>query len=63
MAIEINQRKGIGTALLQDVLKRYADVRQIELVTENTEKTVAFYKSLGFKELTEIGCCGFMRCS
>ena len=58
-----NQRKGIGTALLQDVLKRYADVRQIELVTDNTEKTVAFYKSLGFKELTEIGCCGFMRCS
>ena len=63
MAIEINQRKGIGTALLQDVLKRYADVRQIELVTDNTEKTVAFYKSLGFKELTEIGCCGFMRSS
>ena len=58
-----NQRKGIGTALLQDVLKRYADVRQIELVTDNTEKTIAFYKSLGFKELTEIGCCGFMRCS
>ena len=47
----------------QDVLKRYADVRQIELVTDNTEKTAAFYKSLGFKELTEIGCCGFMRCS
>ena len=63
MAIEINQRKGIRTALLQDVLKRYADVRQIELVTDNTEKTVAFYKSLGFKELTEIGYCGFMRSS
>ena len=56
------QRQGIGTALLQAVLKRYANVRQIELVTDNTEKTIAFYKSLGFRELTELGCCGFMRC-
>lgn len=56
------QRQGIGTALLQAVLKRYANVRQIELVTDNTEKTITFYKSLGFRELTELGCCGFMRC-
>ena len=56
------QRQGVGTALLQAVLKRYANVRQIEVVTDNTEKTIAFYKSLGFRELTELGCCGFMRC-
>ncbi|MBQ1293057.1 MAG: GNAT family N-acetyltransferase, partial [Clostridiales bacterium] len=56
------QRKGIGTALLKAVLDRYPEVRQIELVTDNTPKTVAFYKSLGFKEFSEIGCCGFMRC-
>ena len=40
------QRQGVGTALL----------------TDNTPKTVAFYKSLGFSELSEIGCCGFVRC-
>ena len=57
-----HQRKGIGTALLKAVLDRYPEVRQIELVTDNTPKTVAFYKSLGFKEFSEIGCCGFMRC-
>lgn len=56
-----HQRKGIGTALLQAVLDRYNHVRQIELVTDNTEKTIAFYKSMGFLELAEIGCCGFMR--
>lgn len=55
------QRKGIGTALLQEVLKRFDHVRQIELATDNTPKTITFYKSLGFSELREIGCCGFIR--
>lgn len=55
------QRQGVGTALLKTVLDRYPDVRQIELVTDNTPKTLAFYKSLGFSEYSEIGCCGFMR--
>ena len=57
-----HQRRGVGTALLKAVLVRYPDVRQVELVTDNIPKTVAFYKSLGFSELSEIGCCGFMRC-
>ena len=55
-----HQRKGIGSALLKAVLDRYAGVRQIELVTDNTEKTVAFYQSMGFRELSELGCRGFM---
>ena len=55
------QRQGVGTALLKAVLEKYPNVRQIELATDNTPKTVAFYKSLGFSEYSEIGCCGFMR--
>ena len=55
------QRKGIGTALLQAMLDRYNYVRQIELATDNTPKTISFYKSMGFREMSEIGCCGFMR--
>ena len=43
------------------VIDRYAHVRQIQLLTDNTPKTVAFYRSLGFLELSELGCCGFMR--
>lgn len=56
------QGHGVGTALLKEVLNRYSAVRQIELATDNTPKTVSFYKSLGFSEFSEIGCCGFMRC-
>lgn len=55
------QRKGIGTALLQAVLDRFSHVRQMELATDDTPKTIAFYKSLGFSPMPEIGCCGFMR--
>lgn len=49
------QRQGIGTALLKAVLERYKNVRQIQLVTDNTPKTVAFYKSLGFLDLQSLG--------
>ena len=56
-----HQRKGIGTALLKAILDRYNYVRQIELATDNTPKTIAFYKSMGFREMSEIGCCGFMK--
>lgn len=56
------QRKGIGSALLQAILDRYSHVRQIELATDNTPKTIAFYKSMGFRELSEIDCCCFMKC-
>ena len=56
------QRQGVGTALLKAVLERYANVRQIELTTDQTPETAAFYRSLGFTEFSEIGCCGFMKC-
>ena len=55
------RRKGVGTALLQAVLDRYQHVRQIELVTDNSEETVAFYRSMGFRDLSELGCRGFMK--
>lgn len=56
-----HQRKGVGSALLKAVLQKYGNVRQIELATDNTPKTVAFYKAMGFKEMSELGCCGFMK--
>lgn len=55
------QRKGVGSALLQALLDKYSHVRQIELATDNTLKNIAFYKKMGFREMSEIGCCGFMR--
>lgn len=56
-----HQRKGVGSALLKAVLQKYSQVRQIELATDNTPKTVAFYRSMGFKEMSEVGCCGFIK--
>ena len=38
------QRKGIGKALLEKILSEYKDVYQKHLLTENTEKTIQFYK-------------------
>lgn len=55
------QRRGIGTALLKAIIRRYPDVYQTELVTDNTEKTIAFYKSLGFTPTAELGCLGFIK--
>ena len=55
------QRQGIGTALLKAVLERFSNVRQIQLVTDDTPKTIAFYRSLGFSDLASLGCCGFMK--
>ena len=42
------QRKGIGTALVKAVLDRFPLVRQVELTTDNTAKTLAFYRSSAF---------------
>lgn len=56
-----HQRRGIGSRLMQAVLQRFSHVRQIELTTDNTPKTMAFYKSQGFLELSELGCRGFMK--
>ena len=55
------QGKGIGKALIKAMLDCYPNVRQIHLTTDIDPKTIAFYKSVGFSELSEIDCCGFMR--
>ena len=56
-----HQRRGVGTTLVKAVLNRFSHVRQIELATDDTEKTKAFYRSCGFLPMKEIGCCGFMK--
>ncbi len=53
------QRQGIGTALLKQILQYYKHVYQKHLLTENTEKTIQFYKSLGFIMDTDMDCRAF----
>ena len=54
------QRQGVGTCLAKAIISKFESVRQIVLITDSTEKTVSFYRSLGFGKLEDAGCCGFM---
>lgn len=56
-----HQRQGIGSKLLASMLEHYSNVYQICLMTDDTEKTISFYRSCGFTKASDIGCCGFMR--
>jgi len=55
------QRQGIGTALLKMIMEEYRGVYQLHLLTDNTDKTIAFYKSLGFIMDTEMDCRAFSK--
>ena len=52
------QRQGIGSALMKEALEDYKDAYQVQLVTEQTEKNVGFYRSLGFEALSIYDCIG-----
>ena len=54
------QRQGIGQALINQTLAAAKNIRQIFLSTENTEKTVQFYRSVGFVTMEEIGAVTFI---
>lgn len=56
------QLQKIGTRLLTSILEKYKDVYQKILLTENTEKTASFYKSIGFTNVAEMGCLSFAFC-
>lgn len=55
------QRKGIGTKLLRTLMDKYKHVYQMELLTDNTEKTKAFYRSVGFTVADEMGSVAFIK--
>ena len=46
------QRSGIGRALMEAVLARFASVRQVGLLTDDEERQHAFYESMGFRNIT-----------
>ena len=52
------QRQGIGRSLMKEALEDYKDAYQVQLVTEQTEKNVGFYRSLGFEALSTYNCIG-----
>ena len=54
------QRQGIGSNLMKEALADYKDAYQIQLATEQTEKPLNFYRSLGFKILSTYDCTGMI---
>lgn len=57
------QRQGVGSALMRAVLEKYASVYQVELLTDSTEKSKAFYSSVGLVPVSELGCSAYIRMS
>ena len=60
IVLPIYQRQGIGSALMKEALEDYKDVYQVQLVTEQTEKNLGFYRSLGFETLSTYDCAGMI---
>ncbi len=58
IVLPIYQRQGIGSALMKEALEDYKDAYQVQLVTDQTEKNVGFYSSLGFEALSTYDCIG-----
>jgi len=55
------QRQGIGAHLLQSILDKYKDIRQIVLMTDKTEKTEAFYRKNGMSKACEFQGVAFVK--
>ena len=54
------QRQGIGSNLMKEALADYKDAYQIQLATEQIEKNLGFYRSLGFETLSTYDCTGMI---
>ena len=57
----VYQRRGIGTKLINSVLKKYDSVRQKVLLTENIVKTRMFYESCDFNSCDKYNLIAFYR--
>ena len=60
IVLPIYQRQGIGSALMKEALEDYKDAYQVQLVTEQTEENVGFYRSMGFETLSTYDCTGMI---
>lgn len=55
------QRRGIDCRLLEAMPGAYSHVRQRLLTTDDTPQTLAFYRTLGFVPVGELGCVALQR--
>lgn len=55
------QKKGIGSRFLKIILDEYKDIRQIILLTDDTEKSIKFYEKNGFTKVSKYKTVAFMK--
>lgn len=55
------QRRGLGRELLNHILAEYSSVYQLHLLTDDSEKTRAFYESMGLEQVESLGARAFTR--
>ena len=63
LVLESYQGKGIGSHLLKLILEEYKTIRQIVLMTDNTEKTINFYQKNGMVDTAEYNGVAFVKYS
>lgn len=61
LILEKYQSMGLGSLIINKILKDYKEVRQILLITEDTEKTVNFYKKNKLTDASKLGVVTFMK--
>lgn len=54
-------RQGIGSELMNRMLEQSRNFRQVVLTTEDDEKTIQFYRSVGMMPMQETGAISFMK--
>ena len=54
------RRQGIGKKLVNQTLKKYENVRQILLLTDEQPDTIMFYEKVGFQQTKELKLTSFI---
>lgn len=55
------QGNGIGSKLIKLILEEYKDIRQVVLLTEDSEKTIGYYKKNGLTDVRDLECTAFVK--
>jgi ribosomal protein S18 acetylase RimI-like enzyme len=61
LVLKSYQGQGIGSKLIKLILEKYKSVRQIVLMTDETEKTIEFYKKNGLKKASDYEMITFIK--
>lgn len=61
LVLESYHGQGIGSKLLKLILAKYKSVRQIVLMTDDTEKTINYYQKNGLVKASDYKCVAFMK--